>query len=337
VRKKITNRKIDKATLALMILAAALIIVSGSLYYKLYLQNTPREVQEQGSIRVCFTIKENCTEQIVSLIAGSSYSQAALYDVNEPGIIAALREKNAQVLVHSANYKGFGEPVTSKGLMHNKFFLIYNYSTTNDNVVITGSANPTNNDLYKNSNNVIYITSGTLFKNYKEEFDEISSQIGHKQTSTPFVRLESASLKNYFCPDDGCEDKVLAELLNAKQSIHFMVFSFTSDPIGRKLALLSDKIEVKGLFDKGQVASNKEHSEYQRLAQSSARVSLKKGQGKLHHKVFIIDGRTVITGSYNPTSSGTLKNDENILIIESPEIAASFIAEFQSLWDEEQS
>ncbi|MBT7927691.1 hypothetical protein HN695_05100, partial [Candidatus Woesearchaeota archaeon] len=50
--------------------------------------------------------------------------------------------------------------------------------------------------------------------------------------------------------------------------------------------------------------------------------------GLLHHKVFIIDDHIVITGSYNPTASGTEKNDENILIIYSDDVAAEFVDEY---------
>ncbi|PIZ50622.1 hypothetical protein COY27_06455 [Candidatus Woesearchaeota archaeon CG_4_10_14_0_2_um_filter_33_13] len=48
----------------------------------------------------------------------------------------------------------------------------------------------------------------------------------------------------------------------------------------------------------------------------------------MHHKVFIIDNRTVITGSYNPTGGGDKSNDENILIVEDEEIAGRFVEEF---------
>ena len=54
----------------------------------------------------------------------------------------------------------------------------------------------------------------------------------------------------------------------------------------------------------------------------------------MHHKVFIIDEEIVITGSYNPTSSGTKRNDENLLIIHDKEIANEFTQEFEKVWAE---
>ena len=41
----------------------------------------------------------------------------------------------------------------------------------------------------------------------------------------------------------------------------------------------------------------------------------------MHNKVIIIDDRIVVTGSYNFTYFAENRNDENVLIIHSPEIA----------------
>ena len=40
-----------------------------------------------------------------------------------------------------------------------------------------------------------------------------------------------------------------------------------------------------------------------------------------HNKVMIIDGKIVITGSFNFTKAAETKNAENLLILESPELA----------------
>ena len=53
----------------------------------------------------------------------------------------------------------------------------------------------------------------------------------------------------------------------------------------------------------------------------------------MHHKVFIIDNETVITGSMNPTGNGDKYNDENILIIRNKEITGRFLQEFANVYD----
>jgi phosphatidylserine/phosphatidylglycerophosphate/cardiolipin synthase-like enzyme len=54
----------------------------------------------------------------------------------------------------------------------------------------------------------------------------------------------------------------------------------------------------------------------------------------MHHKTFIIDKETVITGSFNPTGGGDKRNDENILIIENKDLAKEFMEEYQKVREE---
>jgi phosphatidylserine/phosphatidylglycerophosphate/cardiolipin synthase-like enzyme len=53
---------------------------------------------------------------------------------------------------------------------------------------------------------------------------------------------------------------------------------------------------------------------------------------KLHHKLAVIDGKTVITGSFNWSPSAAHQNDEVLLAIHSPLLAAHFTREIDRLW-----
>ena len=53
---------------------------------------------------------------------------------------------------------------------------------------------------------------------------------------------------------------------------------------------------------------------------------------KLHHKLAVIDNRTVITGSFNWSPSAAHQNDETLLVIDSPQLAEHFTAEINRLW-----
>jgi phosphatidylserine/phosphatidylglycerophosphate/cardiolipin synthase-like enzyme len=54
----------------------------------------------------------------------------------------------------------------------------------------------------------------------------------------------------------------------------------------------------------------------------------------MHHKVIVIDERIVITGSYNFTSRAERRNDENLLIIDDPTLAAAYLAEFERVFEQ---
>ena len=53
---------------------------------------------------------------------------------------------------------------------------------------------------------------------------------------------------------------------------------------------------------------------------------------KLHHKVAILDGQRVISGSFNWSPSAAFTNDETLLRIDSPLLAAHFEREMGRLW-----
>ena len=53
---------------------------------------------------------------------------------------------------------------------------------------------------------------------------------------------------------------------------------------------------------------------------------------KFHHKFAVIDNRTVITGSFNWSPAAAHTNDETLLVIDSPTLAAHFRREMDRLW-----
>jgi phosphatidylserine/phosphatidylglycerophosphate/cardiolipin synthase-like enzyme len=122
----------------------------------------------------------------------------------------------------------------------------------------------------------------------------------------------------------------------ARENVQFLAFSFTSDDLAD--ALLERYlagVEITGVMESDQVESNT-GSDYQRFRDAGMDVRLDGNPDQMHHKVIIIDGQIVVTGSYNFSRSAEEKNDENLLVIHSPEIAALYMEEFQSVLSQAQ-
>ena len=112
----------------------------------------------------------------------------------------------------------------------------------------------------------------------------------------------------------------------------FTVYSFTDDDL--EMALIEAEnsgLDVAGVMDKAQALSNT-GGEYQNLLESVIDVRLDGNPRSMHHKVLIIDGQIVVTGSYNFSKSAKTRNDENTLILHSPEIAELYLDEFDRVW-----
>lgn len=274
---------------------------------------------QYGAFDVYFCPVEDCESVWVQHISDASVVQCAFYDLELENLTAAL--VNADVLVFEDNFVDFGTPVGSSGLMHHKFCVL------DGRKVIAGSMNPTFNGAYRNDNNVLVIEGSLLAENYLAEWEAL--QGGQEKTPHKVVEHHSNRslfIENYFCPRDDCENEILSELSVAKSSIHFMVFTFTSDPIGDLLvAKHAQGLTVSGVMEKRQ---NSQYAEYEKLLSAGINVVWDANPQTMHHKVFIIDNKTVITGSYNPTKAANTRNEENILIIHDKEIAKEFLEEF---------
>ncbi|MGV3524892.1 MAG: phospholipase D-like domain-containing protein [Candidatus Sericytochromatia bacterium] len=220
------------------------------------------------------------------------------------------------------------------GLMHNKFVVVD--AGTPDGAVWTGSMNMTDNCVYRNNNNALLIRSPELAANFRMEFEEMFTgrQFGRTSPNVvphPSVTVGHSRIETYFAAEGRVAGKVAEALNKASQSIHFMAFSFTHDGIGEVVAQkLGAGVQVRGVFEK--VGSGTQYSEFGALKAAGADVRTDGNSKILHHKVFVIDGKTVITGSFNFSDSADEKNDENLLIIEDAALAQQYLAEFERVY-----
>jgi phosphatidylserine/phosphatidylglycerophosphate/cardiolipin synthase-like enzyme len=219
-----------------------------------------------------------------------------------------------------------------EGLMHNKFVVI------DGQEVWSGSLNFSPGAVNNDFNNLVRLRSQRMAQNYSVAFNEmfVEGLFGpSKRANTPYPRvdIDGTLVEVYFSPDDGVASYVADAVGAANTSIDFMVYSFTSDEIGAAVReRAADGVQVRGVFDASQRQSNI-GTEFDPMQAAGLDVRLDGISGLLHHKVIIIDGRTVITGSYNFSANAERNNDENLLIIHSPEIGARYLQEFQIVYD----
>lgn len=214
------------------------------------------------------------------------------------------------------------------GLMHNKFMVI------DKSEVWLGSMNFTDSGTYDDNNNMMRIHSTKIAEDYSVEFKEMFED--HKfgpdvvrQTPNPTVTIDDTRIDIYFSPDDGVINALVNLLNSAKESIYFLTFSFTSNELGD---IIREKDEagltVAGVMDEEQISSN-QGTEYDPFKQAGIDVRIDGNAGQMHHKVFILDEKIVVLGSYNFSQNAEVRNDENLIIVYNPIIAEQFMMEFE--------
>lgn len=264
-----------------------------------------------------------------------------LWSLRDALLDADRRGVNVRVVVDSDNILdneiqdliNAGIPVIAdrrESLMHHKFTVIDQLD------VWSGSMNYTINGAYRNDNNLNHIRSSKLAQSYTREFEEmfIDDIFGAlSEADTPYTRvnINGAEVEVYFSPDDHVLQRLLSLVAAAEESIEFLAFTLTSDPLAEALiARGADGVRVRGVMERDQV--NNSGGEFGNLVLAGLDLQLDANQNNMHHKVMLIDGEIVITGSYNFSRNAEEKNDENVLIFHSVEIAQQYLLEFERIY-----
>ncbi|MFL7867594.1 MAG: phospholipase D-like domain-containing protein [Anaerolineales bacterium] len=275
----------------------------------------------------------------------AAYSMS-LRTIRDALIRAHERGVQVRVVMESDNMDGSapqalieaGIPVLGdrrEGLMHDKFVVI------DRSEVWIGSMNFTFSGTYDDNNNLIHIRSVEMAENYTKEFDEmfVDDKFGPDvvpATPNPDITISGTRVETFFSPDDGVAAHVLQVLNDAEESIYFMAFSFTTDELGEAIRSKAENgLTVAGVMEEEQVKSNI-GTEYDPFKQAGLDVYVDGNDGQMHHKVMIVDGKIVITGSYNFSNSAETRNDENLVIFHNEQIADFYLGEFQRVYQQSQ-
>ena len=221
------------------------------------------------------------------------------------------------------------------GLMHDKFIII------DRSEVWLGSMNFTDGGAYEDSNNLMRIRSTKMAENYIKEFEEMFNEdmFGPDvlaKTPNPTITLDGTRIDVFFSPDDGVLAGLVPVLESAQESIYFLSYSFTSNQLGEIVRQKAEaEVKVGGVMDDEQVRSN-QGTEFDPFRQADLDVRIDGIDGLMHHKVFIIDEKIVVMGSYNFSQNAEERNDENLLIIYDSVIAEQFMFEFQRIQEQAQ-
>lgn len=243
---------------------------------------------------------------------------------------ASLDGKVPQEL-RKAGIKALGD--RREGLMHNKYLVIDGAE------VWSGSLNLTASGLYEDNNNFVHITSTRLAQNYTHEFEEmfLRDQFGPdsvKDTPLPALTLNGVAVENYFAPEDNAMRALINQVKSAQHSVDILAYAFTYNALADALIERAKAgVTVRVVFEHDQITSGS-GSEFSRLKQAGLDIREDGNPGLMHHKVIVVDGQTVAFGSFNFSRNADQVNDENLLIVHDPTLAAQFEQEFERVYNQ---
>ena len=135
-----------------------------------------------------------------------------------------------------------------------------------------------------------------------------------------------------FSPHGGAESAVVDTLRRARTRVRVAIYGLTSPAVeGALVDLASAGVQVALKTDRTQSAGREQSALLGRLRAAGIAVEVPRSRALLHDKFAVVDGRWVVTGSFNWTTSAERRNRENVLIFDCPDLAALFDAEWEGI------
>jgi phosphatidylserine/phosphatidylglycerophosphate/cardiolipin synthase-like enzyme len=139
----------------------------------------------------------------------------------------------------------------------------------------------------------------------------------------PAAQKHQATVEVYFSPKGGCTEAIVNALGAAKQTVLVQAYSFTSKPIfAALLAAQKRGVKVQLVLDRSNLSQKS--SEADDAVDAGVPVLIDSKHEIAHNKIIIVDGDTVITGSFNFSHNAEENNAENLVLIRGKEVAAKY-------------
>lgn len=277
--------------------------------------------------------------------------------------LAILRQSGIEIKDDTS-----GGVTKGSGLMHHKFVIVDEKITIISSGNFTTSdlhGDFQNFESRGNANNMVVIPNhAQLAQYFTEEFNYMWQGLfkSHKPKRYPVTIASGAgNITINFSPASRKEEIaktsngiISSYLQQAKKSVYVAVFVFSDQNISNTLSRVHDKgvKDIKVLIDADFFAQSYSKA-YDALGvcprfskkNSSIKVNPWKnpitsvgfpiaptGDRGVHSKMAILDGVLVITGSHNWSNSGNYLNDETLIFIQNPIVAAHYEREFSRLY-----
>ena len=138
-----------------------------------------------------------------------------------------------------------------------------------------------------------------------------------------------ADVEVYFSPNGGATNAIVDEIDRAQREILIQAYTFTSAPIASALITARTRgITVEAILDKSNIKQG--YSSMTTLENAGIPVYIDEHVKIAHSKIMIIDGREIITGSFNFTMAAEYHNAENLVILRNdPALVIKYMANFR--------
>ena len=147
----------------------------------------------------------------------------------------------------------------------------------------------------------------------------------------PVASPRSQTIQAYFSPRGGTQNAIIGCINEARSEILIALFYLTNADMAEALVRAHQRgVRVEAILDRTQKKAR--GGQAQRLIDAGIPVRFDERHPIFHHKFAVIDGVTLVTGSFNWSAVAEARNAENTLVIRNnPDLAAQFSQAFSAL------
>jgi phosphatidylserine/phosphatidylglycerophosphate/cardiolipin synthase-like enzyme len=150
--------------------------------------------------------------------------------------------------------------------------------------------------------------------------------------------VEPAAARVECAFNEDCEPLILKMVAAARESVYVAAYAFTRTHIAEALVAAQARgADVRVKVDVRQAeypAAAAQLAYLERNGIPVARITLQGEYSAMHNKFMVIDRRFVVAGSYNFTTTASVSNWENVMGVDSPEIAERYIRAWEEIVSE---
>ncbi len=143
--------------------------------------------------------------------------------------------------------------------------------------------------------------------------------------------VHQARAEAHFSPGEDCLRAIRGMLERARRTADVCVFTITDDRLSDAILDAHRRgVSVRVITDNEKAEDL--GSDIGRFEASGVAVRVDRSPYHMHHKFAILDGVTLLTGSYNWTRGAARDNEENLIVTDEPRLVNPFASTFERLW-----
>lgn len=180
---------------------------------------------------------------------------------------------------------------------------------------------------------VCIVVFGYYFYYIKPSNTDVSIQTSTlTKTNTVFTTVTSSTLVSvgdvavFFPSIHNCSAQIIRLVDRANSTVRVAIYSFTLKNIANSLIRAKIRgVDVSMIMEPSQKS---QYSQYDTLVKAGIPIVMDTGSGIMHDKVMIVDGKYVVTGSFNWSANAENENAENMLILSNPVAVTAYVEEW---------